>query len=148
MQRQGTPHVADSNHNGTGAGGGIAEYASFANTIVAGNRDLDQDPLLRRPDCVDASPLAHNLIEDPNGCAPPAGNILGIAPKLGPLAANGGRTRTHMPSAGSPAIDHGSAASGAFSGGACTRRDQRGVKRPQGRRCDIGAVERRQSKKP
>ena len=55
------------------------------------------------------------------------------APVLGPLAANGGPTLTHLPAAGSPALDAGIAAAGV---------DQRGVTRPQGPASDIGAVER------
>jgi hypothetical protein len=53
---------------------------------------------------------------------------------LGPLAANGGPTETHLPAAGSPAID------GAQSG-PCPAVDQRGVARPVGGGCDIGSVE-------
>lgn len=54
---------------------------------------------------------------------------------LGPLQDNGGPTRTMLPGAGSAAID----AIPAFACGATV--DQRGVPRPQGGRCDIGAVE-------
>jgi hypothetical protein len=70
---------------------------------------------------------------------------------LGPLAANGGPTETRMPGPSSPAINAvppttatgvGDAVSGAplvlCAGGAV---DQRGVVRPQGATCDIGAVE-------
>ena len=53
---------------------------------------------------------------------------------LGPLAENGGGTRTHLPQPGSPAIDNGTL-SGAPS------EDQRGLKRPQGIAVDVGAVE-------
>ena len=53
---------------------------------------------------------------------------------LGPLADNGGFTLTHLPLPGSTAIDHGDA---------CPSLDQRNVSRPQGPRCDIGAVEYR-----
>jgi CSLREA domain-containing protein len=58
---------------------------------------------------------------------------------LGPLAENGGPTKTLLPDANSPLIDGGD---DAF----CTPFDQRGVARPQGPptptpRCDIGAVE-------
>ena len=60
-----------------------------------------------------------------------------ISPRLWPLADNGGPTRTHALRAGSPAIDH------AGPGPCDTGRDQRGVRRPQGDRCDIGAFERR-----
>jgi CSLREA domain-containing protein len=53
---------------------------------------------------------------------------------LGPLADNGGPTPTHLPQAGSPLI-------GAASNAACRATDQRGVARPQGAVCDVGAVE-------
>jgi hypothetical protein len=56
-----------------------------------------------------------------------------VDPKLGPLADNGGPTKTHALLAGSPAIDKGN------SFGATT--DQRGVSRPQGAASDIGAFE-------
>jgi hypothetical protein len=51
---------------------------------------------------------------------------------LGELADNGGPTQTHLPQAGSPAIDGGAG---------CPSEDQRGINRPQGAACDIGAVE-------
>ena len=54
--------------------------------------------------------------------------------QLGPLADNGGPTLTHLPIVGSPLID----------GGQClpyVPTDQRGVARPFGAKCDIGAVE-------
>ena len=54
-------------------------------------------------------------------------------PVLGPLQANGGPTVTHALLAGSPAIDKGSAI--------CLKTDQRGLARPQGIACDIGAYE-------
>ena len=54
-----------------------------------------------------------------------AGDQPNTDPLLGPLADNGGPTLTHLPGAGSPAID----AAGA---GACPGTDQRGVIRPQG----------------
>src|SRR3970282_626777 len=55
---------------------------------------------------------------------------------LGPLANNGGPPQTHALLAGSPAIDAGSPD--------CPppATDQRGVARPQGPACDIGAYER------
>jgi hypothetical protein len=69
-----------------------------------------------------------------------AGNLPNTNPLLGPLANNGGPTFTHLPQAGSPAIDAGSNA-------ACQAVDQRGVARPVDGNgdgtatCDIGAVE-------
>jgi hypothetical protein len=61
-------------------------------------------------------------------------NIIGIDPGLAALADNGGPTQTMLPLATSPAIDAGDDAQ-------CPATDQRGVNRPQGAHCDIGAVE-------
>ncbi len=58
--------------------------------------------------------------------------------RLGPLAAHGGPTMTAALRAGSPAIDHGGTATTG-----CPATDQRGVSRPQGPACDIGAFEKR-----
>ncbi len=54
-------------------------------------------------------------------------------PLLEPLADNGGATQTHLPQPGSPAIDTALAN--------CLTTDQRGIGRPSGAACDIGAVE-------
>lgn len=77
----------------------------------------------------------NNLIET-NGasghqCGTPA---LNADPQLGALADNGGDTQTFALLSGSPAIDAGDNAS-------CESTDQRGVTRPQGTSCDIGAYE-------
>jgi hypothetical protein len=56
-------------------------------------------------------------------------------PDLGPLANNGGSTLTEEPNAGSPAITHGGSTP------TCPATDQRGIARPQGQFCDVGAVE-------
>jgi predicted outer membrane repeat protein len=65
-------------------------------------------------------------------------------PLLGPLQDNGGPTQTHALGTGSPAIDaipdtNGSTTPGCGDAGITT--DQRGVARPQGPACDIGAYE-------
>jgi hypothetical protein len=54
---------------------------------------------------------------------------------LGPLQDNGGPTDTLLPAVNSPLLNAGD-------GAHCTATDQRGVPRPQGAGCDIGAVER------
>jgi hypothetical protein len=64
---------------------------------------------------------------------PAAGGIEG-AFLLGPLADNAGPTRNYEPEAGSPLVNAAATAD-------CTATDQRGVERPQGAVCDIGAVE-------
>ena len=56
-------------------------------------------------------------------------------PLLGPLASNGGPTQTMALGLGSPAIDQVPV------GTSCPATDQRGVPRPQGPACDIGAFE-------
>jgi uncharacterized repeat protein (TIGR01451 family) len=78
--------------------------------------------------------LGHNL-ESANTCGfSAAGDIVNTNPLLGPLQDNGGATFTQALLPGSPAIDAGS---NAF----CPATDQRGLPRPQGAACDIGAYE-------
>ncbi|MSQ09547.1 MAG: hypothetical protein EXR52_00860 [Dehalococcoidia bacterium] len=85
--------------------------------------------------------IGPNLVQDlalctATGTTPITGELL-----LGPLADNGGPTPTHALLPGSLAIDAGDDTMGAAApiGG----KDQRGVARPQGVRCDLGAFERR-----
>jgi hypothetical protein len=75
---------------------------------------------------------AHNLSFGGGGC--PASFATGD-PKLGALEDNGGPTQTISLGPGSAAIDQ-------IPGGpGCTGTDQRGVPRPSGAGCDIGAYE-------
>lgn len=63
--------------------------------------------------------------------------VTGVPPQLGALADHGGPAWTLLPAATSPVIDRIDPAQ-------CPERhDQRGVARPQGSACDIGAVEYR-----
>jgi predicted outer membrane repeat protein len=73
----------------------------------------------------------NNLVEDGSAICMPS--VTGD-PLVGPLAYNGGSTQTMELLPGSPAIDAGDDAN-------CPATDQRGVLRPQGAHCDIGAVE-------
>lgn len=116
-------------------GGGIGTadgWVEATNTLLAGNAAA------HGPDC--EGPLDshdHNLIENPSGCEVEgalAYTVLGEAARVGPLQFNGGPTPTHALLPGSPAIDGGCPA-------ACLPADQRGLPRPQGRACDMGAVE-------
>ncbi|MEZ4638583.1 MAG: S8 family serine peptidase [Caldilineaceae bacterium] len=68
-----------------------------------------------------------------------AGDLPNHDAKLGPLADNGGDTPTHLPADDSPALDQIPA--GVNRCGESINSDQRGVTRPQGTGCDIGAVE-------
>ena len=84
----------------------------------------------------------HNLFGSLDGCGVDLGpaDIFNEKAKLEPLRSNGGFTKTHALKRPSKARDAGSRKR-AGRPGACERTDQRGVKRPQGRRCDIGAYE-------
>jgi len=66
-------------------------------------------------------------------------NVSEAALSLGPLRDNGGPTLTHLP--GSAAIDVIEAGDCTDAGGELLTKDQRGISRPQGPRCDVGAVE-------
>ena len=62
-------------------------------------------------------------------------------PLIGPLADNGGPTLTHALLPGSPALDAVPISACVDHEGDPLTADQRGVARPQGRECDIGAFE-------
>ena len=122
-------------------GGGVEADLSITNSIIAGNvSDLDQGA-----DCAGTlTSGGYNLIQDTQNCTitgDTSGDITGVDPNLGPLADNGGPTETHALLPGSPAIDAGSPALAGSGNGACEAADQRGVARPVGPRCDIGAFE-------
>lgn len=107
-------------------GGGLYNLTTldYRNTLIADNTIGG--------DCANFGTIGtnlNNLVED-NFCFP----SLSGDPNLGALANNGGATQTHALLTGSPAIDAGSSAN-------CPATDQRGVARPQGEHCDIGAYE-------
>ena len=130
-------NVADSDGNGDGDGGGFYNsdaYFSVTGSIVANNDDAGR----QAPDCGAFNPTpaqgAVNLIEDLTGCTfYGASATVQADPLLGPLTDNGGATLTHLPLAGSPAIDAG--------GTVCEFLDQRDLPHLVGAACDIGAVE-------
>jgi hypothetical protein len=118
----------------SGEGGGIDNWGTLTmtNTLIAHNPPGG--------DCWGSvATNDYNLIEDTgidacdlsNGVN---GNIIGVDPRLGSLADHGGGTQTHALLRGSPAIDAG--------GSTCLATDQRGIPRPQGAACDIGAFEK------
>lgn len=86
-----------------------------------------------------------NRFQEPQGFNLDSGNscqltqptdLTNTDPMLARLADNGGPTETQALRPGSPAIDHGGT-----SANGCPATDQRGVPRPQGPACDIGAFE-------
>lgn len=96
--------------------------------------------ILRRtadPNCAGepVNSQGYNLSLDDTCDLNATGDRENVDPLLLPLANNGGVTQTFLLGAGSQAINGGSPACPPPS------TDQRGVSRPQGARCDIGAVE-------
>lgn len=132
------------------AGGGIyQDYLGYAtinmsNTIVAANTATSS-----ANDCDNTIiSVGYNLIGDGTYClfTPTTGDIIGsvaspIDPFLGPLQDNGGPTLTHALLDASPAVDNGNPATPGNGGDACEATDQRGVTRPDGPTCDMGAYE-------
>ena len=134
----GTAHLyfATVTDNPTGVASGAGTSVILARSLVAGNT----------ADCSGSIGMAaFNLVgAASDGCSLVSvgtGDIVGtptspVDALLGPLADNGGPTLTHALLDGSPAIESaGSLAQ------ACLPIDQRGVSRPQGELCDIGAFE-------
>jgi hypothetical protein len=112
---------------------------NIVNSIVAENRDLDGNP---GTGCF-VAPFGSGVVTLVSGgtnvftdatCAQVASDQVVVTAALGPLAANGGPTLTHALSIGSPALNAANPAS-------CPATDQRGVARPRGPACDVGAVE-------
>jgi CSLREA domain-containing protein len=145
-----TANIADSDANGTGDGGGVAATAlTTKNSIIGGNTDSSPPPGVVSPDCQGVlTSQGYNLISNNTGCSGTVGSgdkvgsaASPIAPGLGPLADNGGSSFTHALVASSPAHNAGSPAPPGGSGDACAATDQRGVPRPQGGRCEMGAFE-------
>jgi cysteine-rich repeat protein len=114
--------------------------ATLGNSIVAGNTAAGSVP-----DCTGiALSFGHNLIGDATACMIGGvfvGNLSGVSPILGPLQQNGGPTLTRALRSASPARDAGSPLLPGSGGGACAAADQRGIPRPVGLACDMGAVE-------
>ena len=105
------------------------------NTILAENAGTDCSGVL--------TSHGFNLFRNPSGCliaGNTSGDLVGMDPALGLLEDNGGPTPTHALLAGSAALDTGNPAAPGGPAG-CESTDQRGVSRPQGFRCDIGAFE-------
>lgn len=94
------------------------------------------------PDCSDAgiTDSGYNLDSDSTCAFSVTGSLSGRNPNLGPLANNGGPTKTLLPGTGSPAIN---AIPPGAAGCVANVTDQRDTSRPQpaGGACDIGAVE-------
>ncbi len=121
-----------------GNGGGI--YSGFTtvvitSSILAGNLGGD---------CAGVVPSTsggYNLIQTNCNVYPTTGDITGVNPLLGPLQDNRGpiSTLTHALDGSSQAVNHIPSSDSRCQITGLT--DQRGVERPQGSGCDIGAFE-------
>jgi CSLREA domain-containing protein len=160
INNDGNATVTNSTISGNGAeayGGGVMNngFTSFTNSTLSGNSAATGGGIYNWPGpnidvqtrntMVVNSPSGSNCAGDPfisygynlssdSTCASIGpGDINNAWPALGPLAYNGGPTPTHALLEGSPAADG--------AGPGCPATDQRGIARPQGLRCDIGAFE-------
>lgn len=84
---------------------------------------------------------SYNLSDDASCALTGTGDQENGLADLGPLADNGGPTDTHLPAVGSSLIGRGDPAGCLDATGAPLTTDQRGLPRPVGAHCDIGAVE-------
>jgi predicted outer membrane repeat protein len=147
-----------SGNSATGRGGGLMNEDSSAylsNVTFSGNSapdgggiyskssiDTVKNSLLAKgangANCVFVDTGSFSLSDDAS-CGFGAGRDSVPDLNLGPLANNGGFTRTHLPLASSAAIDQAQCTD-LF--GITVSADQRGTARPQGLACDVGAAER------
>jgi Bacterial Ig-like domain len=147
-----TLEVSNSTLSGNSASEGGGIYDSGADTITVSNSTLsDNSAPIGGGNCdgVGDGTIAnggYNLDSDTScGFGTNNNSLSGVDPMLGPLADNGGPTKTHALLAGSPAIDKGNSSFEATT-------DQRGLPRPidfvgildaaDGDGSDIGSFER------
>lgn len=127
-------HVTVTNNVATDNGGGIWNFGGTMNlsrTIVSGNTAATADD-----DCSGGkTSLGYNLAGDASCAFGGTGDVNSTNPVLGPLANNGGPTQTHALLLSSPASDIIPLLS------CMITTDQRGIPRPQGPACDMGAFE-------
>lgn len=136
----GVSTAIDDSENTLRSAGAIAvdprAVAHFRNSIVSDNTADGDDNCSGNFGAGegDLTSSQGNNIEDGTSCLFTAPGDLNDTPEIGPLADNGGGTRTHALSSTSPAV-------GAADTANCPDEDQRRVGRPQGTGCDMGAFE-------
>jgi hypothetical protein len=119
--------------NSTGGEGGkapnetlaVTPTTTVASSILIGNGENCGEHIISG---------GHNIEDDATCGLTAAGDRQNTAQPLGALAQNGGPTPTLVPALGSAAIDGGPSSG-------CPATDQRGLPRPYGAACDVGAVE-------
>ncbi|MCB8954117.1 MAG: hypothetical protein H6650_19105 [Ardenticatenales bacterium] len=120
--------------NQASTGGGVNSYVHAQSQVYVNNSIIANN--LAGEQCVGAPliSLGYNLSGDGSCNLTGPGDLPNTDPLLGPLQDNGGPTLTHALLSGSLAIDAGN-------NDTCLPTDQRGIPRPQGPACDIGAYE-------
>jgi hypothetical protein len=125
--------------NAVETGGATTASSTLVDTILAattGGNDLVSSSVDgNQTNTATVVTDGHDIVPTSSGTI--SGSPLTGSPLLGPLQNNGGPTPTMALLAGSPALDAADPA-------ACVPTDQRGVLRPQGPSCDIGAYEQGQ----
>ena len=117
-------NVTVANNDANAGGSGLWGDATLSNTLLFGDST-----------CLGVfTSSGHNLDSGMSCGLTGVGDLSNTDPLLGPLQNNGGFTETMALRPGSPAIDAGDNSN-------CPATDQRGVPRPQGAACDIGAYE-------
>ena len=126
---------------GGGMGGNIYNKGTMSskNTIIAGGTATSSTENCGGPGTINSTGFN---IEDRNQCGfASTGDQVNTDPLLGPLQNNGGQTDTQAPPLDSPPIDHGNPAGCTDPSNTSLTVDQRGLARPQGLACDVGAYE-------
>lgn len=114
------------NNTGGNIRNGAMAPVNLRNTIMAGGSQRNCFGSL--------SSLGHNLSSDASCVIAATGDLTNTNPQLGAFQNNGGLTYSFMPQSSSPAVNAGDNTG-------CPADDQRGVARPYGMACDIGAIE-------
>ena len=124
-------HTTVANNDGTGLSNGGRGSLLMRNSLIANNGGLDCWIILN--DATTVSLEGTNLDSDQSCLRAATSDRSEIEILLGPLADNGGPTMTHALLFGSLAVD--------AAWDECIETDQRGVARPVGATCDVGAFE-------
>ena len=140
-------NIANSDAVGTTEfGGGVYKNTgslTFRNSILSGNLHLNQAAPPSFEECFGGITSAgNNIVTFVNGAiCTISGSYAAVDASLGPLQDNGGPTLTHALLDNSLAIDKGNPDGCTDEVADKLTTDQRGVQRPFGTACDIGAVE-------
>jgi len=139
-------NTANTDRSGSdGVGGGVANAANatlaFANSIIANNSALVSNSMFTLlNDCTGTiESLDYNIVRVATCTV--VGDYSTDAVQFGPLGYNGGPTQTLPLLAGSGGIDAGNPAGCTDNLDAVLDIDQRGLPRPVGAACDLGAYE-------